>query len=229
MLDIKLKSKIISLNCRCFFRTFVEAKNSGNYKERAVGYVTINEILKIIGEIYKIDKEQRVLLKKKIITEEEFIEKRKALSEIQFDKLTRVAVGRRDYHLNDESILDGIDYYINHEELFPVYLLTKELTPDNNIVEQQIKAFSRVRMNTLFAGSPAGAKAMATLQTIIQTANLNDLDLEKYMKFLLKKVSLMRDKLASEVNYSKLLPWNLDRQTKSNLLIDIMSIKQKKF
>jgi transposase len=210
-------------------RRFVEAKIGGDYKEGSAGYITINKILKIIGEIYKIDKEQRELLNKKIITDAEFIKKRKALSEIQFDKLTRVAVGRRDYHLNDESILDGIDYYINHQKLFPVYLQTKELTPDNNIVEQQIKAFSRVRKNTLFAGSPSGAKAMATIQTIIQTANLNDLDLEKYMKFLLEKISLMRDKLASEVNYSKLLPWNLDKQTKSILLIDTMSIKQKKF
>ena len=70
---------------------------------------------------------------------------------------------------------------------------------------------------------------MATLQTIIQTANLNDLDLEKYMKFLLEKVSLIRESLASEVNYSELLPWNLDKNTKSNLLIETMSIKHKKF
>jgi len=40
-----------------------------------------------------------------------------------------------------------------------VYLQTKELLPDNNIEEQQIKAFSRVSANTLFTGSPAGAKA----------------------------------------------------------------------
>jgi hypothetical protein len=64
-------------------RRFVEAIISVNYKEGSAGYITINKILKIIGEIYKIDKEQRVLLKKKIITEEEFIEKRKILSEIQ--------------------------------------------------------------------------------------------------------------------------------------------------
>ncbi|MDP0488982.1 MAG: IS66 family transposase [Pleomorphochaeta sp.] len=128
-----------------------------------------------------------------------------------------------------DTILDGLDYYLKHKELFPVYLEAVELTPDNGIVERTIKSFSRIRSNTLFAGSPAGAKAMATIQTIIQTANLNDLDLEKYMKYLLESVSLMRDSLASEANYQNLLPWNLDQKIKSELAIKTMSIKQKKF
>ncbi len=72
--DYKFK---LSLSISHLRQCFVEAKIGGNYKEGSSGHITIEKILKIIGEIYKIDKEQRVLLNKEIITEEEFIKKRK--------------------------------------------------------------------------------------------------------------------------------------------------------
>ena len=49
------------------------------------------------------------------------------------------------------------------------------------------------------------------------------------MKYLLDIVSLMRDSLKSEVDYSKFLPWKLDKITRKELAVESMSIKFKKF
>jgi len=224
--DYKFKLALCTAHLR---RKFTDALKGGNYQEGSPGYITIDKILKVIGKIYEIDKTERVLFDKGIATEEEFVQKRKKLSSPQFKKLTKVINGRKDFHTNDDNILNGMNYYLKHVELFPKYLEIAALNPDNSLAERIIKGFSRIRMNTLFAGSPRGAKAMATLETIIHSANLNDMDIKKYMKYLLENVSLMRDSLASEANYKRLLPWNMSEETKDKLSIQTMSIKHKKF
>jgi hypothetical protein len=224
--DYKFKLALCTAHLR---RKFTDALKGGNYQEGSPGYITIDKILKVIGKIYEIDKTERDLFDKGIATEEEFVQKRKKLSSPQFKKLTKVINGRKDFHTNDDNILNGMNYYLKHVELFPKYLEIAALNPDNSLAERIIKGFSRIRMNTLFAGSPRGAKAMATLETIIHSANLNDMDIKKYMKYLLENVSLMRDSLASEANYKRLLPWNMSEETKDKLSIHTMSIKHKKF
>lgn len=92
--------------------------------------------------------------------------------------------------------------------------------------ERIIRAISTVRMNSLFAGSVDGAKTMATMESIIQTANLWDLNLYSYIVYLLKQVTLIRDLPIREVNFSKYLPWNLLLDLRAELSVDTIKVKK---
>ncbi|MGB4406459.1 MAG: transposase [Sphaerochaeta sp.] len=210
-------------------RRFIDAQKAGAYPEGSVGYITLDRIITTIGKIYKADKTYRTLwLDDKLITEQQFMRVRKQESIPLFEKLSEWIRGRYDFHRDEEYIMDGMDYYLNSELLFRSYLDCANLNPDNSRSERIIRAFSTVRMNVLFAGCPAGAHTLATLETIIQTANLWDLNLHEYVTYLLKEVTKLRNLKANSVDYSQFLPWNLTPQLREELGVHSMSIKKKK-
>jgi transposase len=55
---------------------------------------------------------------------------------------------------------------------------------DNNAVENVIRPFVIGRKNWLFAGSPTGAKALATLFSLIETAKINQWEPYTYLRYL---------------------------------------------
>jgi hypothetical protein len=63
-------------------------------------------------------------------------------------------------------------------------------------------------MDSLFAGYPDGAHILATIKTMIQTANLWDLDLYRYVTYLLEEMTNVRTLKANLVNYSRFLPFS---------------------
>ena len=75
----------------------------------------------------------------------------------------------------------------------------------------------------MFAGSPQGAKAMATLETVVVTAVSNNVDVVKYMNYLLDSVSLFRHIETTESDYQSLLPWNLSESKKKEISINLVS------
>jgi len=81
-------------------------------------------------------------------------------------------------------------------------------------------------MNSLYAGSVDGANTMATMESIIQTANLRDLDLYSYVAYLLKQVTLIRDLPIREVDFSKYLPWNLPPDLRAELSVKTITVKK---
>ena len=124
--------------------------------------------------------------------------------------------------------MDGMNYYRYHEKLFQSYLACAHLNPDNSRSERIIRAFSTIRMNSLFAGSVEGAKTLATMESILQTANLWDLVLYDYMDYLLKQVTLFRDLPANTVDFSSFLPWNLPPDLRAALAVKTITVKKKR-
>lgn len=88
------------------------------------------------------------------------------------------------------------------------YLESVHLTPDNNVVENDIRPFAVGRKNWLFAGHPNGAKASGTLFTLIETAKACGLEPYWYLRFLFERLPLAR----SEEDFSALLPQNISRE-----------------
>jgi len=210
-------------------RKFIDAQKAASYAEGSAGHTTLDRIITTIGKIYSIDNTHRALwLDDGKIGEQEFLRIRRQESLPLFKKLSEWVRGRYDLHRDDGFIMEGMDYYLNNEMLFRVYLDCANLNPDNSRVERVIRAFSTVRMNSLFAGCPDGAHALATMETIIQTANLWDLDLYGYVTYLLKEMTRIRGLAASSVDYSRFLPWNLTPDLREEMDVHSISIKKRK-
>ncbi len=65
------------------------------------------------------------------------------------------------------------------------------------------------------------------METIIQTANLWDLDLYGYVTYLLKEMTKIRSLKANSVDYSRFLPWNLTPHLRKELDVHSISIMKK--
>jgi transposase len=209
-------------------RKFIDAQKAGAYVEDSPGYITLDKIISTIGRIYRVDKTYRQQwLDEKSISEQEFIKVRKRESLPLLEKLSTWVRGRYDLHVYDAFITEGMNYYLNNEMLFRTYLECAHLNPDNSSAERIIRAFSTIRMNTLFAGCPEGADTLAVMETIIQTANLWDLDLYEYVTYLLKEITRIRSMPEGSVDYSRFLPWNLSPDLRKELEVQSISIMKK--
>jgi hypothetical protein len=78
---------------------------------------------------------------------------------------------------------------------------------DNNAAERAIRTVALGRKNWLFAGSHEGGLRAATLYSLIETAKLNGIDPEAYLRDLLARIATHPAKRLDE-----LLPWNWPAQ-----------------
>ena len=74
---------------------------------------------------------------------------------------------------------------------------------DNNAAERALRAVALGRKNYLFAGSDAGGERAAAIYSLTQTAKLNGLDPEAYLRDVLAKIA---DHPINRIG--ELLPWN---------------------
>ncbi len=82
------------------------------------------------------------------------------------------------------------------------------ICPDNNLTENVIRPFVVGRKNWLFAGHPRGAKASATIYSLIETAKSNGLEPYRYLRYLFERLPMAE----TESDYRALLPQYADRE-----------------
>ncbi|WP_374109723.1 transposase, partial [Thiolapillus sp.] len=70
----------------------------------------------------------------------------------------------------------AIQYTLNQWELLTGYLADGRLHISNALAENAIRPFAVGRRNWLFADTPRGAKASATIYSLIETAKANGLE-----------------------------------------------------
>jgi transposase len=84
------------------------------------------------------------------------------------------------------------------------YLDDGRLEISNNAAERAIRPLALGRKNYLFAGSDAGGERAAAAYTLIETAKLNSLDPEAYLRDILGRIA---DHHINRIG--ELLPWNI--------------------
>lgn len=101
----------------------------------------------------------------------------------------------------------AITYCLNQWERLKGYLLDGRLEIDNNRSERAIKPFVIGRKNWLFANTPRGAQASATIYSLVETAKENRLHPFYYLTYLLEKLPQLSDPRDPEA-LDALLPWS---------------------
>ncbi|MFT5610123.1 MAG: transposase [Polaribacter sp.] len=99
----------------------------------------------------------------------------------------------------------ALGYLHKNWEKLTAYTQDGRLNIDNNPVENAIRPFAVGRKNWMFSNSQAGAKASATLYSVIETAKANGLEPYVYLKLLFTE--LPSCKTVEELE--ALLPWNI--------------------
>lgn len=101
----------------------------------------------------------------------------------------------------------AVTYCLNQRERLQAYLLDGRLEIDNNRSERAIKPFVIGRKNWLFANTPKGAQASATIYSLVETAKENRLHPFYYLTYLLETLPQLPDPRDLEA-LDALLPWS---------------------
>ena len=98
----------------------------------------------------------------------------------------------------------AIRYMLSRWNALTLVLRDGRACIDNNAAERSVRPIPLGRKNWLHAGSDAGGHRAAAMLTLIQTATLNMLDPEDYLRQVLERIA---DHPVNRVH--ELLPWNL--------------------
>lgn len=107
----------------------------------------------------------------------------------------------------------AISYALRQWERLERYTQSGLLRPDNNLAENAIRPFVVGRKNWLFSAHPRGAKASATIYSLIETAKANGLEPYRYLRYLFERLPMAE----VEADYKALLPQYVDRDTITNM------------
>lgn len=167
----------------------------------------------LIDKLFKLDSHIKTCE-----TKEEKLKYRRENVKPVFDLIYQVAEKYSMELTNSKKMVDALGYLFNQKEKLSVFLNNSNFPIDNNRAERTIRPFAIGRKNWLFADSVDGADTLAVIQSLVQTAKLNNLNLHSYFEYILDEMAQMTNSTSIEefrkfLPYSKKLPshiYNLD-------------------
>jgi transposase len=87
------------------------------------------------------------------------------------------------------ALADAFRYTIKRRDALSRFITDPRLEADNNIAENAMRGIALGRKNYLFAGSDTGGDRAAAMYTIVQTAKLNGVNPEAYLRETLAKIA----------------------------------------
>jgi len=179
---LKRQHPMIDLQ-RCFAhvrRRFVDIVKALPEKHRKTSYAV--KILDLIGTLFHLEskyKEEKLIpseiLKRR---NKEHIPILKALEGLLFNEVYK----------KDSAIEDAVNYTKKIWIELKTYLLSGYVEISNNIAERAVRPFVINRKVFMTSGSYDGARYTTLLFSIIRTARLNDLNVEKYLEYVLDHI-----------------------------------------
>jgi transposase len=101
------------------------------------------------------------------------------------------------------ALAEALRYTTKRREALSRFAVDARLEADNNIAENALRGIALGRKNYLFAGSDAGGERAASLYTIVQTAKLNGVNPDAYLRDTLTRIA--RGHPINRID--ELMPW----------------------
>lgn len=183
-------------------RKFVEASKAAPSKKKGQKVSKADVAISKIRKLYAI--EDRI----KDLEPEQKTEQRKNLSRPVLNDLKEWLQANSRRVPKDSLTAVAINYTLNQWDLLIGYCDDGRLNISNALAENAIRPFAVGRRNWLFADTSRGAKASATVYSLIETAKANGLEPYDYLHYVLKYIAAADTVEKIEA----LLPWNMQRE-----------------
>ena len=112
-------------------------------------------------------------------------------------------------YITNKKLKDALVYVTNQRDNLSKFVNDGKIPIDNSRAERAIRPFAVHRKNWLFADTVAGAKANAVWYTIIESAKVNNLNINKYILYLLNALPQLEGE-QKESDLEKYLPWSTE-------------------
>jgi transposase len=91
------------------------------------------------------------------------------------------------FPLKSDALRQVAQYYLNHFDELTRFVDHAEIPLDNNASEREFQRHAKLRLASLFAGSPEGGHRWATLLGVVRTAQKCDVDVMAYLTWLFER------------------------------------------
>jgi transposase len=189
------------VHCGCFAharRRFFEAIKALPKAEKKSS-TAAHEGVRRIDALYAIEREAKALND----TERTALREQKAVP--QLTALHAWASALVHGTLPSGKLGDALDYLLTQWPKLIRYVEHGQLAIDTNLAENAIRPFALGRRNWLFADTVNGAKASASLYSLVQTARANELEPYAYLCRLFDQLPAAK----YVEDFEALLPWNI--------------------
>ncbi len=137
-------------------------------------------------------------------------EVRQELSKPCFERLTRVMMEIQSGFEERSAAYRAAKYFMDRANSLGRYLEDGDYPIDNNVAERAVKPFVINRKNFQTTKSIKGAKVVAAFMTLFRSAEMNDLNPERYMEYVLDELKWFKDDEIAVDVLKSLLPYSKD-------------------
>ena len=184
-------------HARRYFYNSVPIDEHKQMIETSAGYPGV----KYIDELFKVEREIEILT-----PDEKVVKRQEKSAPILKDFYDWVSSTSQKYNTN-KKLKEALTYAENQKENLSKFLDDGRIPLTNSKAERAIRPFAVHRKNWLFADSVEGAKANAIYYSLIESAKANNLNIYKYIKYLLDELSKLEGEQTEET-IEKFLPWS---------------------
>lgn len=181
-------------------RKFLDSIPTDN-KNKPISGTMGEEGLKYINSLFKIERDLAEL------HDDERLKKRKELSKPIYEDFLAWVEKTSSKIITNEKLKTALTYVKNQHVELGEFLNDGRIPLTTNLVERSIRPFAVHRRAWLFADTPAGAVCNAVMYSLIESAVLNNLNIIKYIEYLLTELPQL-DNLNDEKELERYLPWS---------------------
>jgi transposase/IS1 family transposase len=197
VLDEQLTHAECWAHARRYFLESVPLDNNKKPITSSDGYTGV----KYINKLFDIEREIEEL------NIDEKLKIRKEKSTPIIEELYKWVYSMNEKYITNQKLKKALTYVTNQKEELSKFLNDGRIPLTNSKAERTIRPFAVHRKNWLFADTVEGAKANAIYYSLIESAKANNLNINKYIRYLLEELPQLEEE-QTEDKIEKYLPWS---------------------